>query len=485
MPEPLFTSFIKENRPLSRELWRRAEPLGGRIGGITRVEDLESFAPHLLGERIAELGIEPPTLGRLRTASEREGGTRWNEDRSLGLPTRRYYVAVEVAGDPSFLQQWPDVTGAHLDAVDAEVVAELGGLDAITHGSLKDAARFQRAGEMWELGADDDPREGRAVRFSLYTYFDLTGEDEAAVARGEVVLADLVRERREFIAPIVAATAEQVEKFLAVDLPERLVELVEAKRIQLVNRQAVRDSLSFPEEWQGTEPQLEDIDDQSADLAAEPVAVEEPQEQLAQPAATLVLSPGVAEEVELNPRSRLSRATFEDVLFSLRHWANAVERTPTAFGGLVEDRISDLLAATWNATLPGAAREVYTRGGKSDIFIQADVLDPGRGPATVFVCEAKWAHDHDTIRKALDPQLFGYLNVHDTSAVLLVLMRQKDFVGACATYREVLEGVDGHQGTVPGPVDGWPLLEFVREDRKVTVCAAFIHLPVPGSSGGE
>ncbi|GAA2017155.1 hypothetical protein [Nocardioides kribbensis] len=482
MPEPLFTSFIKENRPLSRELWRRSEPLGGRIGGVTRVEDLESFAPHLLGERIAELGIEAPTLGRLRPASEREGGTRWNEDRSRGLPTRRYYVAVEVAGDSSLLQQWPDVTGAHLDAVDAEVVAELGGLDAITHGSLEDAARFQRAGEMWELGADDDPREGRAVRFSLYTYFDLIGEEEAAVARGELVLADLVRERRQLIAPIVAAMAEQVEKFLEVELPEHLAELVEAKRIQLINRQAVRDSLSFPEEWQGAEPQLEDSEDQSADVAVESVAGEEPPEQ---PAVTMGPSPGVAEEVELNPRSRLSRATFEDVLFSLRHWANAVERTPTAFGGLVEDRISDLLAATWNATLPGAAREVYTRGGKSDIFIQADVLDPGRGPATVFICEAKWAHDHDTIRKALDPQLFGYLNVHDTSAVLLVLMRQKDFAGACATYQEVLERVDGYQGTVPGPVDGWPLLEFLRDDRRVTVCAAFIHLPVPGSPGGE
>ncbi|WP_299449089.1 hypothetical protein [uncultured Serinicoccus sp.] len=416
MPEPLFTSFIKENRPLSRELWRRAEPLGGRINAVTRVEDLESFAPHLLRECIAELSIEAPTLGRLRTASEREGATKWNEDRSLGLPTRRYYVAVEVAGDSSFLQQWPDVTGADLDAVDAAVVAELGGLDAITHRSVEDAATFQRAGEMWELGADDDSREGRAVRFSLYTYFNLTGEDEAAVARGELVLADLIQERRELIAPIVAANAEQVDQFLGVDLPERLAELVEAKRIQLINRQAVRDSLSFPEEWQGAEPQLEDAEDQPASVAAESVAVDEPSEQPAQPAVTMEPPPGVAEEVQLNPRSRLSRATFQDVLFSLRHWANAVERTPTAFGGLVEDRISDLLAATWNATLPGAAREVYTRGGKSDIFIQADVLDPGRGPATVFICEAKWAHDHDTIRKALDPQLFGYLNVHDTSA---------------------------------------------------------------------
>jgi hypothetical protein len=34
-------------------------------------------------------------------------------------------------------------------------------------------------------------------------------------------------------------------------------------------------------------------------------------------------------------------------------------------------------AATLNATLPGAHREVYSRGGKSDIFILADVLAAG------------------------------------------------------------------------------------------------------------
>jgi hypothetical protein len=167
-------------------------------------------------------------------------------------------------------------------------------------------------------------------------------------------------------------------------------------------------------------------------------------------------------------------------MFSLRHWANAVERYPAAFGALGEDRISDLLAATWNATLPGAGREVYSRGGKSDIFIQADVLDPGRGPATVFICEAKWATAHDVIREALDPQLFGYLNVHDTSAVLLVLMKQKDFAVARATYLKVLESIDGHKSTHDGPVEGWPLLEFARDGRTVTVCAAFVHLPVRG-----
>lgn len=103
----------------------------------------------------------------------------------------------------------------------------------------------------------------------------------------------------------------------------------------------------------------------------------------------------------------------------------------------------------------------------------------------MFICEAKWATSHDVIREAVDPQLFGYLNVHDTAAVLLVLMRQKDFSAARATYLQVLESVDGHERTEDGPVTGWPLLKFIRDGRTVTLCAAFVHLPVGGPGDGD
>ncbi len=103
----------------------------------------------------------------------------------------------------------------------------------------------------------------------------------------------------------------------------------------------------------------------------------------------------------------------------------------------------------------------------------------------MFICEAKWATSHGVIRQAVDPQLFGYLNVHDTAAVLLILMRQKDFSAACATYLQVLESVDVYEGTMDGPVTGWPLLKFVKDDQRVTLCAAFVHLPVGGPGDGD
>lgn len=178
----------------------------------------------------------------------------------------------------------------------------------------------------------------------------------------------------------------------------------------------------------------------------------------------------------LNPRARLSPASFADVQRTIRVWADSVEQYPKAFD-LHEDRISDLLTATLNATLPGAQREVYRRGGKSDIYIYADVLAQGTGPARIFICESKWARSKRVVAEALDPQLFGYLNADDTAAVLLLLLRQKNKRVAITTYTECLRSVPGRVNENDGEVEGWPVWRFRREGRYVDICLAFVHIP--------
>lgn len=468
MQESVFTSFVKEHRPLSEELWRKARPLADRIRTAKTLDDLEVFREGAVADAVRDLDIQAPRLGRATWVSDQEGETRWNAARTVGSPTHRFDVAVEVLGDLSLLRFWPDGTALDLSPVDATVAGELGGVHAVPSASVEDVSRFLRAQDIWEIGSVDMTSDGGSPNLGLRTHLDLTLEEEQAVARGTFDLVRIISERRDGIAPIVAAIEEQVQEFLAKHLPLRLLESAEVKREELSNRQAVRESLSFPEEWRASEPEVEDEPPDDSLPSARSVP-EEPASE--------------SDEVRLNPRSRLSRATFDDVQSSLRHWANAVERYPAAFGVLPEDRISDLLAATWNATLPGAGREVYTRGGKSDIFIQADVLDPGLGPAKVFICEAKWANGRKVIQEALDPQLFGYLNVHDTAAILLVLLSQRNFAKARSVYLSVLESVDGYKSTSDGPVAGWPLLEFKRDGRKVDVCAAFVHLPRPPGAG--
>lgn len=81
---------------------------------------------------------------------------------------------------------------------------------------------------MWQIGSYDMPSDGQPANSSLYTHLELTLEDEDAVARGDLDLPQIVRQRRNLIAPIVVAIEEQVRAFLVTDLPERLLELASA-----------------------------------------------------------------------------------------------------------------------------------------------------------------------------------------------------------------------------------------------------------------
>jgi hypothetical protein len=154
-----------------------------------------------------------------------------------------------------------------------------------------------------------------------------------------------------------------------------------------------------------------------------------------------------------------------------------VERYPKTFAPLGEDRLSDLLAATLTASLANAQREVFTRNGKSDIFVQADVLKPGAGPDAVFICESKWATSDSVVSDALDPQLFGYMTAHDTRAVLLLLVPQAEPALPLSRRLAALRSVEGFQSEAEGPVAGWPVYTYSREGRLVSVCIASILLP--------
>ena len=44
---------------------------------------------------------------------------------------------------------------------------------------------------------------------------------------------------------------------------------------------------------------------------------------------------------------------------------------------------------TLNAALPDAHREMFNRGGKTDLLVRADTLSSGAAPARISVCECK------------------------------------------------------------------------------------------------
>ena len=154
-------------------------------------------------------------------------------------------------------------------------------------------------------------------------------------------------------------------------------------------------NLGFPQSWKIAEPSLiaesqptNQPDNGVLDSAGQPPA----------PAAGSTTT-----EHAVPYRRRLDPASFKDVQRVTRLWANSIQRYPATFAALSEDQISDLLASTFNATLPGAQREVYSRTGKSDIFIRADVLAEGSGPDKIFICESKWATSKEWVSNAIDP----------------------------------------------------------------------------------
>jgi len=304
---------------------------------------------------------------------------------------------------------------------------------------------------MWSVKYVDESRRPDLV--ALYTYFDLTIEEESKVASGAINLKAILEKRFALIDPIVKAIAGEVEDFFDKQAVEFVQSALDTKKTELSNREAVANTMSFPDTWSLPPIELESV---STSVPAD--------------------SEQGPTDLVITQTPRLEGASFERLQRTIRIWADAVERYDRSFGVLSEDQISDLLAATLNATLSGAEREVFTRDGKSDIFVHADLLREGSGPAIVFITESKWATSHKVVKEALDPQLFGYLNTHDTSAVLLLLFDQKNFASAQTEYLDVLRSVAGFKSESSSAVAGWPIFSYVSKEKGVNICIATIHL---------
>ena len=158
--------------------------------------------------------------------------------------------------------------------------------------------------------------------------------------------------------------------------PDRVSAALSRRRQELANRIAVSKALRFPNEW-----------------VVEPIRLEKPpvsEDEVGQSGAPAPLP--ILQVPRLEPTS------FGRLQTTIRVWADAIERHPGGFRQLTEDQISDLMCATLNATLAGANREVFSRSGKTDIYVRADVLGEGRGPAKVFVAESKKATSRNVVQ---------------------------------------------------------------------------------------
>jgi chorismate mutase len=430
-----FSTFVKQHRSLDALLNEYTQQVTDRIRAVRSLGDLASLEEEIV-ESVASAPEVRFVIGGRRPASVRPTEPAQTMRGSKTVVTR-HHVAVQIIGDIFLSCRWPTDSEDLIPADDPSwPESGLSTLDA--------------RDEVWTIGFDDETEE---KTWALYTYFDLTLEDEARIASGDIDLALIVEERVSRIEPIVNRIDRELVQYTRM-LPEELAAALSSKRQELTNRIGVSKALRFPKEW-----------------VVKPIALEEPSPLRidSEPSQGPTFLP-IAQVPRLEP------ASFERLQTTVRVWADSVERHPGGFRKLTEDQISDLLCATLNATLAGANREVFSRSGKTDIFVRADILSEGLGSAKVFVAESKKATSKAIVKHAVEKQLFQYTTTSDVAAVLLLLFPQKDFIRVRDGYLEALREIDGFLDQRPSSVKEWPIYHYEKDGRVLSVCIAMVHL---------
>jgi len=426
----------------------------------------------LVDELIGQLELVPPALGEWRQEPSTDGGHRPGDQRSYYVPLTRVRISITVTGAAELLECWPDRGSGDLTEVNPWG-DDLGADPARDYDGEYDqeaAVEWHRrltAIDRWslDLGTGDEPAR-------LHTFIDLTDAEQDDVEADRRYLPAEFDTAIAGIRPIVDAIGDQVREYCAHDLREDLSHVVNERKRALSRKAAISRQLGWPSDWKADEPALAQVPAVPTEVVDAAGVTPDDVEFLSGPDDTVV---------ELRHRVRLSPATFEDVQRTMRAWVNAVERYPGAFAGLSEDRLSDLLAATLNAALPGAHREVYRRRGKTDIYVTADVLAEGSGTASVFIAECKKWHGGKGIRLGYQ-QLLRYLNSQDTATFLVVFNEKLSAAEAQAKALEALMAEDGfvkvdHEGPA-----GWPILTFTtKHGQQLAVCLAVVNVDEPQS----
>jgi len=483
----VFRSFHKENRPLSFNLFQRfLRPAEREVEHLSLEELTDSVA---VAHRLAEQHrVQPPTLhGPVPAHEGDDGDPRPTDTAAVRLHTTRFYVAIQVTGDTQLLEWWPDTLGADLLPVDHE----LGEWTSPAPGTPFDAAEAQRrhrallAQDLWTIGRRSDPGP-----WALYTFVDLTDDELDELATNGRILSAEVDDSMAVIQPIIEAITAQTRAFFDIDMPQHLQQLIEARLRHLQGRRRAVRSLTWPTGWKYDAPTLTELPATSTgpdtpanfDSAPGSTSAEQPAHGLdrepgvEESAHTSIHASALVRDVALGQPTRLADASLTDLLRTMRVWADAVERHPTAYVQLAEERISDLLAATLNAALPGAQREVYSRSGKTDLYVRADVLATGAAPAKVFVCECKRWSGPSQIAGDLD-QLLGYLDGTDTAAVLLYIIDRAHPARVHRAVTAKLRERPEYRSDEEPIVDGWPLLRLQTATGQVRLCVVFLDLP--------
>ncbi len=175
------------------------------------------------------------------------------------------------------------------------------------------------------------------------------------------------------------------------------------------------------------------------------------------------------------PEPAVSSEDYADILAVIRSWRDLVERLPRTFQTMPESVLRDILLVVLNNQFGPVGAEVFSRKGKTDIFLWHD-----RG--AVFIAECKIWEGPKAFRKAVD-QLLGYLVWRDTKSALVVVVRNRDVTSVQTRADQVLREHPNYKRRAHD-VAGFPVYVLHPEgDRAREIHVALVLVAVPVGQG--
>lgn len=175
-----------------------------------------------------------------------------------------------------------------------------------------------------------------------------------------------------------------------------------------------------------------------------------------------------------SPEPAISDEDYAAILETITDWRASVERLPGTFGPMGEEVLRDNLLVVLNNQFGTGGGELFSRKGKTDIFIQ-------QHKGAVFIAECKVWSGSKAFAEALD-QLLGYLVWRDTKSALVLFVRRKNVSEIKAKAEDTIRG-HARFKRQQGAIRGVPIYVLHHEgdpNREIEVALVVIPLPAPG-----
>jgi hypothetical protein len=177
------------------------------------------------------------------------------------------------------------------------------------------------------------------------------------------------------------------------------------------------------------------------------------------------------------PEPAIAPEDYAEILAVVRTWRDLVERLPRTFGPMSEEILRDILLVVLNNQFGPAGAEVFSRRGKTDIFIWHE-------KGAVFVAECKFWGGSRVLEKAID-QLLSYLVWRDTKAALILCVREANVSEITRKADEVFKTHRLYKRREPD-VASFPVYVLHHAgDPNREIKVALVMVPLPRERSGE